>query len=326
MDHLQSHDATKFTGNLQPHNGILPKQPKPVGPGQYPGANLSSFGNQIFSKDKNLQTYSFGLPDNRSKNAKKHPESKPFLTPGPGSYPNCLTPSIGAQSLSTRPGSARFSFGTAARNAGSPLRKFAVKGSHSPRSPRTQAISAASGPGAYKPMEGIGQQVLSPRRTLPSYSFGPAAGASWKSLRFRKSKDANDTPGPGQYRRNDTSIGPQIYTDMRTAASYGFGTGRRYPRPKTSMPGYRPIPGPGAYANIPGSFGDQTLSKFRSLPRTKFGSSNRMDVAKAAEQGPGPGAYNGRIESFGNSPFAKKSPSYGFGTLRRMRYNAVVMK
>jgi hypothetical protein len=325
MDHLKSDDNTKFKGNLQPHNGILPKQPKAIGPGQYPGANSSSFGAQVFSNHKNLQTYSFGLPDNRSKNAKKHPETKRFKTPGPGAYPNALTPSVGAQSLSTRPGSARFSFGTAARNAGSPLKKFAVKGSHTPRSPR-DTVSAGAGPGAYRPMNGIGPQVLSPRRTLPSYSFGPSAGASWKSLRFRKNKDASDLPGPGQYVRNDTSIGPQIYTDMRTSAAYGFGTGRRYPRPKTSMPGYRPIPGPGAYSNIPGSFGDQTLSKFRSLPRTKFGSSQRIDVAKAAAQGPGPGAYNGRIESFGSNPFIKKSPSFGFGTLRRMRYNAVVMK
>ena len=65
MDHLKSDDNTKFTGNFQPHNGILPKQPKPVGPGQYPGANSSSFGAQVFSNHKNLQTYSFGLPDNR---------------------------------------------------------------------------------------------------------------------------------------------------------------------------------------------------------------------------------------------------------------------
>jgi hypothetical protein len=100
MDHLKSDDNTKFTGNFQPHNGILPKQPKSVGPGQYPGANSSSFGAQVFSNHKNLQTYSFGLPDNRSKNAKKHPESKRFKTPGPGAYPNALTPSVGAQSLS----------------------------------------------------------------------------------------------------------------------------------------------------------------------------------------------------------------------------------
>ena len=326
---MKSNDSTKFTGALQPHNGKVPEQPKPVGPGEYPGACLSSIGKQNLSRHKSQVTYSFGLPENRSRNRTRGDPLERQIKytsslPGPGQYMGALTPSVGPQVDSRRPASARFSFGTASRDAGSPLRNYATR-PHLSKNGDTAPTRPGAGPGAYKPLEGLGTQVLSPRRTAASYSFGPSAGASWKSLRFRDKKRDSSLPGPGQYKRNDGAIGPQIYTRTRTQPAFGFGTGRRYPRPKTSLPGYRPNPGPGQYS-LGGSFGEQVFSKFRTVGASKFGSSQRVDVAAATKNAPGPGRYDGRIESFGTTMLKKNAPSFGFGTTRRMRYNAVVMK
>jgi hypothetical protein len=331
MDHLKSNDNTAFTGDLQPHNGKSPRHVKPPGPGEYPGAAASSIGAQFASNRKNELTYSFGLPDNRSKHRTRGDPLERHLKytsslPGPGQYKGALVDAIGPQFDSRRPASAQFSFGTGPRDAFSPLKSFPVKGSHSPRA-RKGDLRPSGGPGSYKPMDGIGVQVLSPRRTASSYSFGPTAGASWKSLRFKKSSDEEKAllPGPGQYKRNDEAFGPQIYTNMRTVPAYGFGTGRRYPRPKTALPGYVSLPGPGQYV-LPGSFGEQRISNFRTVSHTRFGKSKRMDVAKASKETPGPNAYDGRIGAFEKSQLAKAAPSFGFGTTRRMRYNAVIMK
>lgn len=126
------------------------------------------------------------------------------------------------------------------------------------------------GPGSYKPLESMGKQVVSTKRTSDSMVFSKADRPSMAI--------PGDNPGPGQYKPAPAACEPQVQSTKQTCGSIVFGTG--YKRGKVTVPFdfSEPSPGPGSY-QLPGGIATRAKgSPFRDSPaatmsgRNKFGS------------------------------------------------------
>eukprot|EP01138_Halocafeteria_seosinensis_P000884 gb/GECG01000907.1/.p1 GENE.gb/GECG01000907.1/~~gb/GECG01000907.1/.p1 ORF type:complete len:404 (+),score=24.25 gb/GECG01000907.1/:1-1212(+) len=158
---------------------------------------------------------------------------------------------IGKQSLSNRPSSAQYRFGSGSRE-GPPERA---------RSP---------GP-VYDVPESIGKQALSSRRTSPHSKFGT-------STRDERRIEHSPAPGDHDYREKP---GKSLFG--KNPPSWGIGTSKRGandPRPQSPGPSYM----------VEGGIGKQVTSTRPSSANYRFGTSSR-DSSRKTWETPGPGAH-----------------------------------
>jgi hypothetical protein len=244
------------------------------GPGGYPGAVVSSVGQQFLSTRKTLgQSNSFGTgirdPTSPLRSARDTVPGaanvvKPLIKsgPAPGDY-GCGPESIGAQTLSQRPNQSVYSFGG---NASGDLRRrdrfktdrVVVFGSDSP------------GPAGYNGrIPSFGNQPYSNTRRVPAFGFGTRGKFGGNYKKPYKQKSAM-MPGPGKYVLL-SAIGVQKESMRPSSAMVKFGSSTR-----ADMYAHinRSTPGPGAYPGflnkeelfgpVSPSFGFGTQRKFQS--------------------------------------------------------------
>ena len=237
--------------------------------------------------------------------------------------------SVGYQYSSKRSNTARFSFGTGIRDPQSPLRGAyeTVPGAANVIKPM---INSGAGPGEYGAgPESIGFQTLSPRRTLPSYTFGSTGTRTKRRDRFKTDRVVDygrDSPGPCQYDGRIAAFGRSILSSKRMAQSAKFGSrakfgGGSFKRPAKDRRAM--TPGPGKYVLL-SAVGRQTESQRPNTASAKFGSASKETQYDLDPFIPGPGQYSGSIGK--EEMFGPKSPRFGFGTTRKFRSKAVVMK
>lgn len=179
----------------------------------------------------------FGDPNEKSMNKTSSNE------PGPGQYD--LT--------------GKFLNGENPRKSGFPKGQFKDKNSQGP------------GPGSYKPLESMGKQVVSTKKTSEFVAFGKDARKGMAST--------NDVPGPGQYRPSPAACDHQVTSNKPSCGSIKFGTGyKKSKNNDTKFDFSEPSPGPGSYT-LPGGIATKAKgSPFRDSPaatisgRTSFGS------------------------------------------------------
>lgn len=244
--------------------------------------------------------------------------------------------SVGRQSLSIRPSSARAVFGTASRDdqrlaraaAGpSPVdhqgwvtapigEGDASAASRFVTSPRVKFGSGARdgmsrsgaagrqtpGPGEYAVPGGLGPQPVSVRATSPRAIFGTSQRDSGAPRATR------NVPGPGAY-AVPAAVGKQTVSTRPSSPAYSWGTGPRDARGA----GGGEVPGPGAYV-VPSTLGGSPQSTVANSPRFKFGSGAR-DSGHHADSGPG---FSYALPDPGiGSPHGSRSPTWRFGSSNR---------
>ena len=322
-------DPPKFHGSLQPHTGReADNSDSNVGPGEY-DINQHTVGPQTLSHRPSLPAYSFGF-GGPSLAAKKYPDVHRDTAkfPGPGAYPKAIVPSVGRQAQSTRSNTFRFSFGTGIRDPQSPLRSMAdtVPGAANTIKPM---IKMGAAPGDYgRGPESIGAQYLSPRKTLPSYTFGSDGTRTKKRNRFKMDRVVHygrDSPGPAEYKGVIPSVGRQVLSSKKKARTCAFGKagkfrGGNFKKPTKDRRAM--TPGPGKYVLL-SAIGVQKESNRPTTATTRFGTAAKDTHYNVDPHMPGPGAYSdfiGKEELFG-----PKSPRFGFGTTRKFRDKAVIM-
>ena len=242
------------------------------GPGNYPGAVVSSVGNQFLSTRKTLgQSNSFGTgirdPTSPLRSAKDTVPGaanvvKPLIKsgPAPGDYGRGPE-SIGNQTLSQRPNQSVYSFGGTAglrKRDRFKMDRVTVYGADSP------------GPAGYEGrIPSFGTQPYSNTRRVPAFAFGTRGkfGGNFKKPLKQK---ASMMPGPGKYILL-SAIGKQKESMRPSSAMVKFGTSTR-----ADMYAHinRSTPGPGAYPGFlnkeelfgraPPAFGFGTQRKFQS--------------------------------------------------------------
>ena len=159
------------------------------------------------------------------------------------------TASVGRQIDSRRKGAPGVTFGTCPRDHDSPLRENLREDYAGP------GAGSRAGPGAYmgvvKITQSVGRQMLSPRSTMPSYSFGKPSP--------RRPSTASSTPGPGSFYSEET-FGRSFSSMAKNSKGVVFGKAgisRRRSRSKD-------VPGPGQFI-LRGSIGPQNLSNFKRI-------------------------------------------------------------
>lgn len=190
------------------------------------------------------------------------------------------------------------------------------------------SIGAAPGDYGAGP-ESIGFQTLSPRRTLPSYTFGSVGTRTRQRDRFKQDRVTVfgvDSPGPCEYEGHKVLVafGKSCLSGKRMSQSAKFGTSGKFcggsfkkvPRDRRAM-----TPGPGKYQLL-SSIGLQHESQRPSTAGAKFTKADKNTNYFIDPFIPGPGQYG-----FGDSRmFQPKSPRFGFGTTRKFRDRAVIMR
>lgn len=81
------------------------------------------------------------------------------------------------------------------------------------------------GPGSYPPTTSMGEQPISARKSMPSWSFGNA-----KRMPPLKKSDAVLDPNPDL-----SAFGQQVLSGKKSSAYYGFGTATREHKAKTFL-------------------------------------------------------------------------------------------
>lgn len=292
---------------------------------------VDTVGPQILSQRKSMpaHAFAFGRP---STHFKKYPDEtmEASMFPGPGQYSGAAVSSIGEQFLSTYKTLGQSnSFGTGIRDPMSPLRsaKDTVPGAANVIKP---LIKSGPAPGDYgNGPESIGAQLLSHRKTLCSYTFGAKGTRTQKRDRFKMDREVVfgvDSPGPAGYDGRIPSFGHVPYSNTRRVPAFGFGTRGKFggnfkkkPKDRRAM-----TPGPGKYVLL-SAIGKQAESLRPSSAMIRIGTSTRADMyANINRTTPGPGAYPGFLGK--EELFGPKAPSFGFGTQRKFRSKAVVLR
>lgn len=292
--------------------------------------NPHTVGAQTLSNRRTLPSYSFGF-GGPSPDAKKYPDELIATAqyPGPGSYPKSVVASIGRQAQSTKSNTFQFSFGTGIRDPQSPLRSMAdtVPGAANTIKP---VVNMGAAPGDYgRGPESIGKQYLSPRKTLPTYTFGSVGTRTKNRDRFKMDRITvfgEDSPGPAEYDGRIASVGKQVLSQKKMAISSSFGkagkfNGGNYKKPAKDRRAM--TPGPGKYVLL-SAIGVQKESNRPTTCSPRFGTAAKDTRYDIDPHMPGPAAYSGFIGK--EELFGPKSPRFGFGTTRKFRDKAIIMK
>lgn len=217
------------------------------------GGTLSTFGEQVLSTKQTNPKHGFGTSGRTEKPYDKAWELRLLGRTSPGA--NYAVPSgFGNQTLQA--------------NQTAPAYRFGGR----QHSDVNLAKEARPGPGTYETYQGVGKQLLSPKKNAPTWRVGTGPRFGQYSPQI---KDEYATPGPGDWKPPAGYLGD--------APQYTFhGTAKRYDT-RDKLPGQKPTPvenpGPGEY-EPPSSFGAQHDARKLTTPRPKIGTANRTEYLK----------------------------------------------
>ncbi|KAK3257247.1 hypothetical protein CYMTET_33657 [Cymbomonas tetramitiformis] len=204
---------------------------KNFSPGAGTYQHTSSVGRQSDSTKPTKPSYVFGNGSRQGETkvfySKEHAEKDmPRVSPGP--VVCNTTSSVGMQPSSVKPTNPSWVLGSESR----------FKYEHAERA------SKIPGAGQYEADVALGQQTMSKKKSLPSYSFGTGGREQLRKVFISKdhTKDLSGTNSPGPATVELVgSVGKQVSSKKKSSAAWGFGSAKRF------VYNTHKAPGPGAY-------------------------------------------------------------------------------